>query len=424
MVQATIVNGDDGNPALGTDATTLRIGIQEGALPAQHFDYPITNGTFDATLPFSMFTAATRIRVEIDGDTTELRTAPPAFVPALSSGVLRVVTAAPLSCEEVTFNQLEAPRAFFAMVWSGTFALVAGGTAPSNAQVEYFDALEWQSRLFTEDFSLSDLGETRAASIDEGKVLVLPTNTSPFIFDMFNPASRIIPVVLHEGAGPSSALVSVPGAGAMVIGGEVAGDAKATVSLLQPDGNVMSLQLSEGRSGPAAAVLGTDVLVVGGNVQGNAEILIEGASTGQPIDGVMDGLRRDGLLVGDGQSRALWLGGTGADDVLRQDTLRFDGCPDNCAASSGPEWSTARSNPCQPQGSRLIIGGDGSRLVDEVRWSDPAVEVIPLLQLNVPRAGAGGLVLESGAFIVGGGDDGTSIRDDFEFCVPASLEPL
>ncbi len=40
------------------------------------------------------------------------------------------------------------------------------------------------------------------------------------------------------------------------------------------------------------------------------------------------------------------------------------------------------------------------------------------------RAAAGAVVLESGAFIVGGGDDGAVRRDDFEFCVPAELEPL
>jgi len=33
-------------------------------------------------------------------------------------------------------------------------------------------------------------------------------------------------------------------------------------------------------------------------------------------------------------------------------------------------------------------------------------------------------VYESGAFVVGGGDDGTGARDDFEFCVPTALEPL
>ena len=63
-------------------------------------------------------------------------------------------------------------------------------------------------------------------------------------------------------------------------------------------------------------------------------------------------------------------------------------------------------------------------MVDEVRWDGANVEIQPLLQLDVPRAGAGGIVLESGAFIVAGGDDGVSIRDDFEFCVPAVLEPL
>jgi hypothetical protein len=72
----------------------------------------------------------------------------------------------------------------------------------------------------------------------------------------------------------------------------------------------------------------------------------------------------------------------------------------------------------------LVIGGEGSSLVDEVRWIDGDVEISPLLDLNIPRAGAGGIVFESGAFIVAGGDDGVAVRDDFEFCVPAELEPL
>jgi hypothetical protein len=62
--------------------------------------------------------------------------------------------------------------------------------------------------------------------------------------------------------------------------------------------------------------------------------------------------------------------------------------------------------------------------VEEVVWNDADVEIQPVLEMEVPRAGAGGLVLESGAFIVAGGDDGVSIRDDFEFCVPSALAPL
>jgi len=62
--------------------------------------------------------------------------------------------------------------------------------------------------------------------------------------------------------------------------------------------------------------------------------------------------------------------------------------------------------------------------VEEVQWSDADVEIQALLQMQFPRAGAGALVLESGAFIVAGGDDGVSLRDDFEFCVPAALQPL
>jgi hypothetical protein len=424
VFEARIVDGQNGNPAAGTDATTLRIGIQEGELPAEEYEYPITDGDFDALLEFSAFSLPTRIRVAIEGATTELLTAPPGFVPSGSRGVLRVVTAAPSSCERVTFDLLEAPRAFFGMVRSGTFAFIAGGTTPSDEQIEFFDALEWESRLFLEDFSLSDLGETRAASIDEAEILVLPTNASPFIFNMLDASRRITPVVLHNGAGPRSALVSVPGVGAMVIGGEVAGEAQSAVSLVEPDGQVTSLQLSEPRSGPAATALGTDVLVAGGDVEGSAEILIDGVAMGQPVAGVMDGVREYGILVGDGESRALWIGGTDVADTLRQDTVRFDGCPDGCVSAAGPQWTTARLSVLQPARSALVIGGDGSGLVDEVRWNGADVEIQPLLQLDIPRAGAGGIVLESGAFVVAGGDDGVSIRDDFEFCVPASLEPL
>jgi hypothetical protein len=424
VFDAAIVDGQNGNPAAGTDATLLRIGIQEGDLPAQEYEYPIADGEFDAFLEFQAFSEPTRIRVLIEGATTELLTAPPVFVPAASSGILRVVAAAPSSCERVTFDLLEAPRAFFGMARSGTFALIAGGTTASDEQLEFFDALEWESRLFVVGIAVTDLGETRAASIDATEILVLSTNAPPFIFNMVDVTTRITPVVLHNGAGPRSALVSVPGVGAMVIGGEVAGEAQSSVSLVEPEGVVTSRRLSKPRSGPAATALGSDVLVVGGDPEGTAEILIEGAAVGQRIDGLMDGVRESALLVGDGDSRALWIGGADATDTVRQDTVRFDNCPDGCVSGAGPAWTTARLAALQPARSALVIGGVGSTSVEEVRWDGADVEIQPLLQLEVPRAGAGGIVLESGAFIVAGGDDGVSIREDFEFCVPAVLEPL
>ncbi len=424
VFEARIVSGENGNPAANTDASNLRIGIQEGELPVQQFEYPISDGDFEALLAFSSFTRPTRIRVEIEGLSTELLSASPVFVPSASGGLLRLVTAAPSSCERVTFNRLEAPRAFFAMVRSGTFALIAGGADAPDEQIEFFDALEWESRLFVEDLAVPELGRTQAASIDEAEILVLPENTDPFIFDMLDVAQRITPVLLHKAAGPSSALVSVPGVGAMVIGGDLLGEAQSEVSLVEPGGQVTFLQLSEPRSGAAAAALGKDVLVAGGNAEGNAEILLEGELTGQAIAGVVDGVRKGGLLVGDGESRALWIGGTDAEDAIRQDSLRFDACPSACSSSAGPEWTTARLNALQPANSTLLIGGDDSASVDLVRWAGDEVEITELLEMSVPRAGAGGLVLESGAFIVAGGDDGGSIRDDFEFCVPATLQPL
>ncbi|UCF46321.1 MAG: hypothetical protein JSU89_03810, partial [Myxococcales bacterium] len=408
VFDARIVDGDNGNPAAGTDATTLLIGIQEGELPAETFDYPITDGQFEAILEFRAFTEPTRIRVGIEGSTTELLTAPPQFVPWLSQGFMRVVTAPPSSCVPVGFNVMEAPRVRFGMVQSGTFALVAGGTTPSDVQLEFFDVLRWDSNTNTLDDlneALEPFGETRAASIDETQILVLAAEAAPFVFDMADASNRRTVVELHRGAGPRSALVSVPGLGAMVIGGEAADEApQSGVSLVEPGGDVTSLELSVPRSGPAATALGTDVLVVGGNAESNAEILFEGAPIGQPVAGVPDGVREGGLLVGDGESRALWIGGTADAATPRKDTVRFDSCPDTCMSGAGPQWERARMNALQPAQSTLVIGGDGSRLVDEVRWDGENVEVAPLLlQLNDPRAGAGGIVLESGAFIVAGG---------------------
>ncbi len=241
---------------------------------------------------------------------------------------------------------------------------------------------------------------------------------------MLDASRRITPVFLHNGSGPRSALVSVPGVGAMVIGGELGDEAQSEVSLVAPGGEVTFLQLSKPRSGPAATALGADVLVVGGDAEGDAELLLDGSPTGQPVAGVMDGVREGGLLVGDGESRALLLGGTDAEDAVRQDSLRFDACPSACASGAGPDWTTARLGVLQPEDSALLVGGESSSAVEEVRWNDGDVGIEPLLEMEFPRAGAGGLVLESGAFIVAGGDDGVSIRDDFEFCVPAALQPL
>ncbi|MCZ6807552.1 MAG: hypothetical protein O7F08_11405 [Deltaproteobacteria bacterium] len=424
VFQGFVVDGENGNPAAGTDATTLRIGIQEGERSAQELEYPITDGQFDALLSFESFVDQTRIRVTIEGPTADLVTAPPSFVPALTGGLMRVVTTVPGSCERIAFNFMEAPRASFGMVQSDTFAFLVGGTEPAQEQVEFLDALEWESRLFVEDLSLSNLGPTRAASVDENQILVLPSNATPFIFDMQNTLNRITLVVLHAGAGTRSALVSIPGIGAMVIGGELSGEAQAAVSLVEPGGAVTSLQLSEPRSGPVAATLGTDVLVVGGDPLGNAELLREGSSTGEPVTSLMDGIREGGVLVGDGQTRALFVGGTDDVGALRQDTVRFDGCPDSCVSSSGPPWTTARLEVLQPVQSALLVGGTNSRLVEEVRWSASEVEIASLLELRAPRAAPGGIVLESGVFIVGGGNDGVSPREDFEFCAPPQLEPL
>ncbi|MEM9728754.1 MAG: hypothetical protein AAF997_09230 [Myxococcota bacterium] len=424
VFEAVIVDAEGGNPAAGTDASALTIGLQEGTLPARETEFPVVDETFDAAVEFESFVVPARVRVSLEGETTDLLTAPPQFVPSLSGGLMRLVTTPAASCARVSFNMMEAPRAFLAMVQSGTFALVVSGTEASLDQVEFLDALEWESRLFLEEFSLATLGPTRATSIDETRVLVLPQDATAFVFDMEDPQNRVTPLVLHPGAGPASALVSVTGIGAFVIGGEVGGEPQSAISVVDAEGLVTSRSLSTPRAGPSATVFGENVLIVGGDGIGSAEILRAGTSTGQPTASLEDGTRDASLLVGDGVGRALLLGGIDSFGTVRQDTVAFDGCPDECTSAPGPTWSRARLESFQPEGSALVIGGADSADIDKVRFEGADVEIAALFDLVVPRAGASGIVLESGAFIVGGGSDGVSPRDDFEFCVPAALEPL
>lgn len=424
VFQAQIVDADDGNPAAGTDADNLSVMIAEGDFPIRSFDFPITDGQFDASLEFASFSSLTRLRVDIEGPSTQLITAPPAFVPATSFGFVKVVAAAPSSCQRVSFSEMQAPRSRFGMVQSGTFALLAGGTSVSDEQVEFFDALEWETRSFDEDFAISFLGETRVATVGNGQILVIPSVAGSFVFDMVNASNRVTSVELHDGAGPQSALVAVPGLGALVIGGETSTGPTSRVTLVQPGAELSALELSAPRSGAVAAAIEQDVLVVGGDPDGTAELLIAGGTMGEPVAGVSDGARAGGLLISDGTTRALLLGGTDGDGALRDDTLRFDGCPDPCSASPGPTWTNARLGAVVPENGTLIVGGESSQMVESVVWSGGSVSIDPVVQLAVARANAGAIVYESGAFVVGGGGDGPTVRDDFEFCVPASLRPL
>ena len=66
VFDARILDGDGGNPVAGTDATTLRIAIAEGDLPVRDFEYPITDGQFDATLEFASFSSPTRASRRVD----------------------------------------------------------------------------------------------------------------------------------------------------------------------------------------------------------------------------------------------------------------------------------------------------------------------------------------------------------------------
>ena len=425
VIDVFIVGGDGGNPVAGMSVDELQIELSQEEFPTQEVVFPVVDGQFDFGVEFLSLTAMTRLRTAFEGSDIRLLASSPPFRPSETLGFIRLVAVPASSCERVDFSGLEVSRTHFNMVRSGTFAFSAGGTSVDNdsEQVEFLDLLSWESGLF-EGVSLSDLGPTYSALIDEDRVLVVPEIALPFIFNLGDANDRIDPVILHAGAGSKSAVISISSVGAMVVGGELDGVSSNRVSLVESDGTVRSRTLSVSRSGPAVVVLGQDVLVVGGDDEGTAEVLFEGASTGVLVDSVSDGIRRDGVFVGDGNDRALWLGGTDASGNVRQDTLMLTGCPFNCVGSEGPDWNTARVGVLNPEQSALLVGGQQSTLIEEVQWTGSNVHIEPISNLIVPRAWFGGIFLPSGALIVSGGQDGVSIRSDLEFCVPLELKPL
>ncbi len=432
FIEVDIVDGDGGNPAEGTPINELLITLEQEGLFTEDFDFSVVEGQFEAGVQFVSLAATTRMRVELrqaeaGGVGLRLLSAPPPFTAAESLGFVRLVAARSASCARVTLVRLETPRANFAMLPSGTFSTSFGGSSStlSTDQVEWLDMLQWKKGLFT-GVAFSRLGPTRGALIDETKALVLPNDAAPFIFDLNNPSEGGLPVTLHPGAGPASALLSVPGRGAMVVGGEIDGTPVAQVSLVASDGEVSLLSLNQARAGAVATALGQNVLVVGGNDVGSAELLKDAQTTGIAVTSLADGVRQDALLVGDTQSMALLLGGTGENGALRQDTVVFHGCSDEdgCESGPGPSWATARTGVLHPAGSTLLVGGAGSTLIEEVFWTQKFALIGPFARLSSPRAGAAGVVLESGALIVAGGDDGVASRSDFEFCVPTELTRL
>lgn len=416
-----IVDRTGGNPALDTDAEALSITVQQAPTEPRTFEFAVVDGVFDAGVFIESISVSTKARIALTGPTTQLIGAPPPFVPAETLGTMTIVVGEPSTCGRLEGPRLATGRANLGASLFETFAFIAGGSE-NDPQVEFFDLLRQELGVFEVD--LDQLGSAQVAAIADGQSLVVSMEAAPFIFNLADDDNRIVPVTLHDGAGPASALVTVVGQGTYVIGGDDGGAATSSVSVVDADGGVVERTLSVVREGAAVAGFGEHVLVVGGDATGSAELLSPTGET-TPIEGFTDGVRSFGLLIANlAGDEALLIGGLDATDELRSDTVLFTGCPQSCVASVGPSWTESRAGTVTTVGSQLLIGGEGSRLVQEVRFTDGAVSIASVGELTVARSRAAATLLESGVLIVIGGHDGVAARDDIEICFPAELVEL
>ncbi len=415
-----IVDAAGGNPALGTDIDTLNITLQQGTADAEVFAFPVVDGLFDVGVFLDSLVASTGLRAELTGPTSLWFGAPPRFIPTELLLPMTVVVGEPNTCGRIDGLRLGTSRQALGTSLYETFAFVAGGSE-ADPQVEFVDLLSQEPGTF--DVELDPLGATQVADIGDGQVLVVSAQAGPFIFDLSNPDDRATPVALHAGAGLASALASVAGKGAYVIGGDDDGTPTDVISIVGLDGTVEERTLSTPRLGAAAVAVGDSVLVVGGDAAGSAEV-ISPSGIATTIDGFADGVREFALLLTDDGATALLVGGLDASAEVRSNTWLFADCPDPCTPSAGPDWLNPRAGAITPTGSALIVGGEGSRLVERVDFVSGSASISTMAELELPRSQPGAIELESGVLIVLAGNDGAGPRDDVEYCFPAALNPL
>ncbi|MFW5925915.1 MAG: hypothetical protein ACOCV4_07095 [Myxococcota bacterium] len=421
-----LVSPDGGDPTVETDVDTLVVHVRHGDGEVRELTAPIDDPDIDVRV--EDVDAPIALTAELVGDTDRRLGAPPTFIPSADGGSLRLPMGAPGECAELTGESMRLRQAHGSagVGRSGTFALVAGGetSAGPSSGAEAFDLLRMGRAAEIEDLP-DPAGPTAAATMGDGRVLLVPDAADPVIYDLSDPEQRVHPVSLHAGADASSAVVSLPEGGAVVLGGGGASPVDG-VTWVDPDGRTHEARLAEPRAHAAAALLGDQVLLAGGMADGAplAEVLGPTDGTGRMVADEPDHGVRDGAVLAVRDGRAWLLGGTDASGVPRTDTALFSGCPDVCVVEAGSPWPDARAGvaPVPTGAGVLLVGGDPpNSLVEHARLDATPPQIQPRFQLAIPRAEAGAVLLEAGLLVVLGGRGPGGVLDSVELCWPSEL---
>ncbi|NOY91231.1 MAG: hypothetical protein GXP55_08475 [Deltaproteobacteria bacterium] len=419
VLDVRVVTPAGQNPVAGGGFDTASVRLREGDAELRELTAPVSGGRFDFTISFSELDPEIALGLELSGPANRLIGAPPVFRPVLSGGSLVIPMGAPGSCESLAGLALDTPRADLGFAQAGTFALTVGGRKDGSVESDgrYLDLL-----LLTAgpafDLGLSS-GPTRAAAYSDDAILLLAEDQTSLL------AEDVLPVILHAGAGPYSAVASRPGGGLAVVGGGSADAPVAGVSYVDIVGTIERLsELTTPRFRPAAALVGDRVWVAGGASGAGAlvEVISPGVAPRVLVPDQGDGVRLGAALFVDPLSpRALLLGGVDASGGARTDTWLIS-CAADCSATPGPVWDQARDGVVYVPEARLLVGGDGpSALLERVVFDTGGARIEAAGRLVHARTHAAALSLASGLLWVVGGEDDAGLRRDVELCFPPEL---
>jgi hypothetical protein len=427
VVHIAIVAPDGTDPTVGTDVDTIEVRVRQGA--GDVITRTSSPEALDLAVPLGDSVGMVELAVELTGPTTRLLGAPPPFFPAETGGFVRVVVGPPGACVALRGEgaALAAARAQAATARVHSFALVAGGVGGGgpSARVEVFDLLRM---LRTDDLPslATPAGPTSAAPVAGGRVLLVPAQGAPAQYALYDSTDRLVPITLHAGAGERSAVVPLPGGGAVVVGGASGGAPVTGVTWVSDDGTPRSASLAVPRAAPAAALVGDFLLVAGGMADGEplVEILGPADATGAVVAPALDHGARDAPILASRGNRAWLLGGLDGDGLVRTDTLLISGCPDACVAEPGPDWPEARTevgtSPLA-EGLLLVGGAPPTDLVERVRLDTAVPRIEEAWRLAEPRAGAGAVILDAGIPVVLTGRGPEGFLSSVELCLPDAL---
>lgn len=444
-----------GNAAANVVAGTLDVQIRQGEEIRGCDTTPcaqIRNMDFDLVLPIQSADALTFIHARIEGDSEHalLFGAVPGFVISQDGGLgelpIRVVFSPPDQCHVLAPEGVDAsgpprlprPVRDAAVAIRRNLALLVGGqeTDRASERAVRFDQLVVQTIPL--DAVEQPVGPARGLTLSEDHSLIVGDTVLLYELRRGPPEPTIVNG-LHDGVGYASSLVALPEHGAIL-----GGDATREITWLTRRGiraREQPTQLVTERAFAAATALGSTVLVVGGNAPGtpNAELV-------EPLaDGVDAGLDEAALPPGSGGylvespsgASALWIGWAHPDGTPSSTTVLITGCtrPSGCVASEGPAWPRPRLEAAATRtfaGVFWILGGsvegaDGpapSAFTDTVRWDGETPTIAPGPPLVAARAGGTAFAHISGIVTIAGGQGTDGLRDDFELCFPAALDPI